>query len=805
MPPSDVSAAARAQQKLRRQEERIQQAEAAINPHPIDRSAQQSRPKNKSSSKLTDSTPDASGENGGVEVRINRYSAIPRDPSLSRSISSLSQRAPNMNAPVPTTSNMDRQGSVMHDTIGFQKYTRRGGRPRMIAEPGYYEGKPEGKHKTVEASYDKNETLEVFKQPLPGPDFLITSPGMADGIIQFVQHPNGDVAAHMWSAHNYEWVNIGSFSNIRKKVEGQLARERLKGETAWQKLQQNSLAYFRIVAKQREAAVMGTRFGQDNIKEALPDTRLPDTRSAEPALRTNGQSASASGAASYNAHAEDNSDTTSAQQDMTTSRRVQRMNEITLDHIMRAAPFAPHHEQFNSVTPDTVDKQDDPFSINTATQYSAFDWQTDARDLGHPNPSANIYNPTHPSMPFSVTQPSVAHPNMPYRTINNTLAQQGAHPARSNVQPSPFLFPPQIEGTKRISGGEQMPTIPSTPTARSKPVTPLDSRAALRDQLRRTVDTATQRNLTAASLPRTVMHDPVQPALPKTLCGPVQPVALGLTQAIHQPMRSRELDFFEDDWSIESSELRKSGALIERLNHIKSQLRAPRPTVSREFVQEDLTRMCHEWEDNHLAIAQPASFWVDDSAPTDLCVTEDDSPFGSTNLARYEKELNEWYSSGSKFARQEELYQRIIAAAPAPPPSSRVDSSCPDSSTPTSSAAYYHSGLTRALIPVYENLASYVEGSREQSRDYWCPWSRAPEWSIDRGPNGNNSFLDNKWGQPPARVGRDARYRRVPGDLQFGGFLPQAPVGSPSGSVGMGMGLPMSGGRYGYGGGGGRY
>ena len=263
-----------AQAKLLRQQERIQQAEAALyNPPPIEKPRyEQSRiiaTKSIWNSIDNDRAPQRSQPSeAGIEVRINKYSAAPtRDHSLSRSLSSVSQQT-NLGA-LEAVENEDN----VEDDAGFQVWTRRGG--RGVKAPGdgeTYSDKPDiEKQKTVEATYDKNEILEVFKQELPSPDFLGMYPGTRNGQVQFVQHPNGDVAAHMWSAQNWMWDNIGHFSNIRKRTEGQLAGERLKGETAYQKLQQHTLAYFRILAKQREATVMGTPFGQDNIKSALPE------------------------------------------------------------------------------------------------------------------------------------------------------------------------------------------------------------------------------------------------------------------------------------------------------------------------------------------------------------------------------------------------------------------------------------------------------------------------------------------------------------------------------------------------------
>lgn len=96
----------------------------------------------------------------------------------------------------------------------------------------------------------------------------------------------------------------------------------------------------------------------------------------------------------------------------------------------------------------------------------------------------------------------------------------------------------------------------------------------------------------------------------------------------------------------------------------------------------------------------------------------------------------------------------------------------------------YNETTTRLLIPIYENLASYVQGPPDQRQNYWSRWSQPPDWCIDRGPNGNNSFFDHNWGQPPARVGRDPRFRHDRGELQFGNLSPMGAgaIGSPGAS-----------------------
>ena len=73
---------------------------------------------------------------------------------------------------------------------------------------------------------------------------------------------------------------------------------------------------------------------------------------------------------------------------------------------------------------------------------------------------------------------------------------------------------------------------------------------------------------------------------------------------------------------------------------------------------------------------------------------------------------------------------------------------------------------------------------------------KAPDWAVDRSANGNDSFFDSQWGQPPARVGRDPRYQPLPRglDVRFGNF------DAPRGGQTVAMPMPGLDRRFGYGG-----
>ena len=67
--------------------------------------------------------------------------------------------------------------------------------------------------------------------------------------------------------------------------------------------------------------------------------------------------------------------------------------------------------------------------------------------------------------------------------------------------------------------------------------------------------------------------------------------------------------------------------------------------------------------------------------------------------------------------------------------------------------------VTDLLVPLLANLHSYVNDTSKQNAGYFGRYARVPEWCIDKGQGGENSFFGEDWGAPPPRVGRDPRYR----------------------------------------------
>jgi hypothetical protein len=96
-----------------------------------------------------------------------------------------------------------------------------------------------------------DEYARLFGKTLPDPVHLPASVGDFDGQVVFIGHPNRDVSAHQWVAEMFQWSNIGLYSHNRRRIEGSLALDRLRGSI----IPHNTVHYFKAVAEQREKQV----------------------------------------------------------------------------------------------------------------------------------------------------------------------------------------------------------------------------------------------------------------------------------------------------------------------------------------------------------------------------------------------------------------------------------------------------------------------------------------------------------------------------------------------------------------------
>lgn len=832
-----------AEAKLARQNQRIEQAEAAMNaPIPPDKERLVSRIKGKAAWKPFDFAADtiSSGQGGEsiapVETRINTFRAPPtRDNSLSRSMSSLSQRT---TGTLP--SDMERQDSAQADVGGFQLYVPRKSR-KNVEQLNAYEDKPEQKQTTVEAPVDTREIYEVFGNALPSLDFIHQNPGAKDGQLQFVQHPNGDVAAHQWSMERYVWENIGQFSNIRKKIEGQLAADRLKGETEYQTVQQHKLAYFRTIAKQREANAMGLPFGQKEIQTLLPDLRPPQPPLTAPkapkAWTVAAEAAMSEASGNASGKTEDAAALKSEIQSGTLTDQ-QYSYEAYTDHGSQPAYGGyggycnlqryPFNSLYRAPTAPRADRYNNNFFYGAPSQglHDPFYSHDPIRSVygGLPGAFGGQYARTTPAY-----APSSSYFERP-QALGGQSAKAMAYGSLSGYTEKgqqtlnyDYHFPPPGTGSKPAESSavtealkhsqRQSSTLGSATHDFSGPhvnaddtqnirlAAPIHSRTAMHEQLVRLGDQAKARSLSQDKI-RTVLHDPFrshpdtaseaknEPALrpaevtktvavtPTTTWEPQGVKGTGANRLPTTSSRSR-LD--------RSPELKKTVANPSGLPpglQPPAMLQPTAPSFNAAVGSaakmtpvgsvENFKSISYSSPDPHWSKKDTDSVAEQEAKLKDLlagstaaepeCTAKKHSPPGKKT---YDEQLKTWWYNGNTFARHEDMYNSMMGAnrstatddtsnatpslAPIGTPANRSTAS--NTYNTTSTAQEKGDAMTRMLIPVWENLASYVQGPIEKRRDYFSPWTQAPEYAIDR--SDNTSFYDKEWGQPPVRVGRD--------------------------------------------------
>ncbi|KAK5113134.1 hypothetical protein LTR85_010952 [Meristemomyces frigidus] len=824
-PPSSESLSnmSLAQAKLARQTKRIQDAEAALlAPNLNERQA--SRGKGKVW-KPFDFNTDATQADTEIDIRapmaetrVNVFRAHTRDSSISRSMSSMSQRTTGTIA-----SDAERQDSGFVDGSGFQVFTGRKTR-RNMEQLSAYEDKPEEKQTTVEATFDPRQIYDVFGNALPAPEFMEQNLGYKDGQLQFIQHPNGDVSAHQWSSSRYIWENIGQFSNIRKKIEGQLAADRLKGETAYQTLQQHTLAYFRTVAKQREASVMGLPFGSKEIQALMPDIRpvqaAPTPKKSVTAVEvpipppenmTITHDDTASSTTDSRSHVGPDQPYSYEGYPGYTGYGGYAGQQYQYGYQYQP-PTGPRAERQPRLQNPYNHTMQDPFYSassyrSTYGQPAAFGAQTGAYSgyaqpsgAGEKQPALNYdWHFPAPGADPSQNQPSAS-------TLNEMANAKDMYDARNANQGLADYYvrkngsqfssaEPAGRTSEHLHTSSSAYAETSASSARPKPVTPLSSRTAIRDQLRKIGDQAKERSLSQANI-RTVLYDPFRT----------------------QSSANAEHDDTSESVKQHSPEIKRTVANPSGLPaHL--QLPAARhtstgPTFSAAVGAPRLTPIGSV---ENLKQSSPDTYWskrkddINDSSEQDQPTPQNfKGPFfgdypgmpGSSSKEKppapatrtYDEELKDWWTNGKTFARQEEFYQRVkeshrdadLLHTMSSSPPSLVPIGTPARKAASStglSVGTSDDPMTRLLIPVLENLSSYVQGPVEKRRDYFSQWCQPPDWCIDRSPTGNLSFFDSEWGQPPARVGRDPRYRPMPTpagggveSVRFGGFSsPQGP------------------------------
>ncbi|OCK74197.1 hypothetical protein K432DRAFT_363915 [Lepidopterella palustris CBS 459.81] len=605
-----------------------------------------------------------------------------------------------------------------------------------------------------------DEIIQVFGHRLPDPIHLQQVTGNTDGEVTFIAHPNRDVSAHQWSAPSFQWVNIGQFSHFRRKVEGQLASDRLRGQTVGMRVPQNTLKYFKAIAEQRQVlAIEQSRQPQPSQRlneSSLSQVRANSQNNFSPRRPTLAESDHFESLSSASGPLYGDRLPTLGNLAFARGAKIAQQSSAAVTPLIRTVSNVPPEDPFVTTTRF-------PQQLNLPPVLTAAATPT-IREA--PGPSRL------PGMDFNFEFP-----------LRSTIQRETDSPQQSTDDDArrefyvrcekerirQDLWPQERQANLRdISVGEDAASSLKSPSDRQELLSrflPLNSPdlERLKERLVELGTQAEQRggieagnNLVAipdvrasAITSRTPAFPPgfENTALPPTLTR--QPSTLNA----NAPLYNRP-NFTNNPTRplISTDSPHPSHMTAPTAN-----LRVSDPdTIHASHIPEISTGLGHQRP-------TPQTFkgpFFADTMPTAYAPT---TPL-ALHLTEVEK-LQMWWTDGQRPARQQEYYKSIMSTATA---NARAYARGSGLSRAPGSAIALRGGdvpaqnpVNRLLVPVYENLREYADEARDPShqRDYFTRvYTAPPQYAIDQSANGNNSFFGEDFGTPPARFGRDPRF-----------------------------------------------
>ncbi|CAD0099535.1 unnamed protein product [Aureobasidium mustum] len=616
------------------------------------------------------------------------------------------------------------------------------------------EVKTDDKSSAIAVSFNRQEINEVFGNDLPPLTYFQGNVGNKDGQIGFAMHPNGDTSAQQWSQSDYQWFNIGQFSNSRRRTEGTLASHRLRGENELHSLLQHSLCYFRAVAKQHEASSMKLPFGPKELQAYMPKVSInrPARKVAvTPVIQTPISSESAQRLPEKEQHTRTPSFGPElepwAQGYASCVRSRRKLSGTPVVPASRGLSFQPDSLQSTkdvSTMPNSALNQW-PHSLTTLNNMSFGALPTNRNH----DASENSYRT--PGLAGSITTRTDVNEGSLY--LNSFLPKSVPQTATSQLHSSILNLSTLLEKTQ-----PQSDSSGQTPASTQRSFT-----KACLDKI---FDAASTRNMNNSTGARTVLHDPFHSQSSKT--SPVIKQDSGVKH--YNPI-----------WSSTPVGEGASGCIGQASSSTSNDDLVFDPHVSEpEFVPESKTMEIVDISLPHMTTGELAIY----SRPSPqnfkgpFFMGSPDVPSEASRKS-HEQELYDWFYSGlTTIERQDEHFEFIKTAhnqalgvtqskvnpGPIGTPSTRSMSSKNPEAEP------FNDVTTRLFLSMHESLSQYTQGPLEQRRGYLAPFCDPPEWCIDKSANGNNSFFGEDWSQPPERISRDSRYRPLPFEGRFGAY-----------------------------------
>ncbi|KAH0362521.1 hypothetical protein KCU65_g7996, partial [Aureobasidium melanogenum] len=609
---------------------------------------------------------------------------------------------------------------------------------------------------TIAVSFNRQEINEVFGNDLPPLAYFQGNVGNKDGQVGFAMHPNGDISAQQWSQSDYQWFNIGQFSNSRRRTEGTLASHRLKGDNELHSLLQHSLCYFRAVAKQHEASSMKLPFGPKELQAYMPKVSInrPARKVAvTPATKTPTESESEQGLPEIKQKARTPSLGPAiepwAQGYASRARSKSKLSSTSVappsSNLSFQNDFLPSITNVSAVPNNTLNQW--PYSLTALNNLS---FGTFPRNRDHDAPDKPILLPTFTG-PTATPTSAIESSQYLKSFLPKSVPQTATSRLDTSNPTSSLNFSTFFEKTQ-----SQTDSSGKTPTSSQRNFT-----KACLDKI---FDAAASRNMNSSTAARTVLHDPFQSQ---------SPTISSITK------QDSDVKHYDTTWSSISIGEAAASCIGQASSSTSNDDLAFDPRISEpepvpkskvmEIVDISLPHMTTE----ELAIysrPSPQNF----NGPFFM-----GSPGVPSEASRksHEQELHDWFYSGlTTIERQNEHFEYIKTAhnqgitqakvnpGPIGTPSTRSMSSKNAEPEP------FNEVTTRLFLSVHESLSQYTQGPIEQRRGYLAPFCDPPEWCIDKSVNGNNSFFGEDWSQPPERISRDSRYRPLPFEGKFGAY-----------------------------------
>ncbi|KAF2839076.1 hypothetical protein M501DRAFT_1057376 [Patellaria atrata CBS 101060] len=550
------------------------------------------------------------------------------------------------------------------------------------------------------------QITRVFGKELPTPRYLEFNSTLhvTDGTVQCVRHPNNDVSAHQWSTGESRWVNIGQYSNARKRIEGQMASERLWDETTKEFSQQHTLEYFRALSEQREE-----EFKVGRVKPSIRPLLTQINRTiAEAQLNRSKLNTSAS-----------------------QNQRTPAISEHTMSF-----PSSMFYR------PDSgMQTMEDPFvdasKPSTTLKNGEPTFEQNAGNSGY----RFRVPPSMTPQPFSISS----------RTESADTKFIFAEQERCRIQQT--LWPEQRQqvlsdihvGEDAASVIHRGPVISAPTEAIATPdlVKVPATREFLMDYIMKNGDTTTALSMSTGPA-RTVLNDPVRLATrPLAVAPPVTSEPTYQNNQMISPIMRPPPGLP----TAQSSPLSR----VTLLDSVPEPESSFRERQRRALEDATLDKHLNEEEEGKWGFPPCRDF------PGPPTRQNFNGPF-FTDVARKPRELGPWpiflkpmqsrekqvwWNSGKQRARQSAAIDALNVPAPPGFQSHPVDQV-----------------TNHLLIGVYDNLASYVKGIPEDRKEQpFAKYKQSADWCIDQTYEASKSFLGEDWGKAPNRIGRDPRYR----------------------------------------------